>query len=219
MDLPTPGSPANRTTAPGTSPPPSTRSSSVTPVGRLRAVVMSTADIGHAGAVTAAVARARLRAPARWVERTAGTWASIVPQVLQRGQRPAHLTDSAPHPLHRKPTDAAREPDRPGAFGRGAGGRDDMARTVSGRSDNSHGAAADLSCQSPDDVGRLTMSTDVSRRSAIHRRPDCWSQPDCWSGWHGWSQPRSPVVQVASRPMPRGSRTLPEPVAPRGRRG
>ena len=38
MDLPTPGSPASSTTAPGTIPPPSTRSSSPTPVGRARAL-------------------------------------------------------------------------------------------------------------------------------------------------------------------------------------
>ncbi|CAB5119462.1 unannotated protein [freshwater metagenome] len=34
VDLPTPGSPANKIAAPGTKPPPRTRSSSLTPVGR-----------------------------------------------------------------------------------------------------------------------------------------------------------------------------------------
>ena len=44
VDLPTPGSPASSTTAPGTSPPPSTRSSSATPLGRRGDL---TADLGR----------------------------------------------------------------------------------------------------------------------------------------------------------------------------
>ena len=53
VDLPTPGSPASRTTAPGTRPPPSTRSSSATPVARAAAASsIGTWPIGTAGAVT-----------------------------------------------------------------------------------------------------------------------------------------------------------------------
>ncbi len=49
VDLPTPGSPASRTTDPGTMPPPSTRSSSGTPVGLARAGVTLIVAIGRAG--------------------------------------------------------------------------------------------------------------------------------------------------------------------------
>ena len=52
VDLPTPGSPASSTTEPGTSPPPRTRSSSGSPVGRWRAASAGTLAIGRAGALT-----------------------------------------------------------------------------------------------------------------------------------------------------------------------
>ncbi|CAB4993610.1 unannotated protein [freshwater metagenome] len=48
VDLPTPGSPATRIAAPGTKPPPSTRSSSETPVGFALAAERSTSPIGVA---------------------------------------------------------------------------------------------------------------------------------------------------------------------------
>ena len=48
VDLPTPGSPASKIAAPGTKPPPSTRSSSETPVARARAEERSTSPIGVA---------------------------------------------------------------------------------------------------------------------------------------------------------------------------
>ena len=57
VDLPTPGSPASRATVPGTRPPPSTRSSSPTPVGRARAVSTSIWPIGRATLAPGAVAR------------------------------------------------------------------------------------------------------------------------------------------------------------------
>ena len=53
VDLPTPGSPANKIAAPGTSPPPSTRSNSLTPVGLALAAERSTSPIGVALCVTA----------------------------------------------------------------------------------------------------------------------------------------------------------------------
>ncbi len=56
VDLPTPGSPASRTTAPGTRPPPSTRSSSSSPVGRAPAALASTSAMGTAGLAGARVA-------------------------------------------------------------------------------------------------------------------------------------------------------------------
>ena len=52
VDFPTPGSPANKIAAPGTSPPPSTRSNSVTPVARALAAAKSTSAIGVALEVT-----------------------------------------------------------------------------------------------------------------------------------------------------------------------
>ncbi|SBW28951.1 hypothetical protein FDG2_6234 [Candidatus Protofrankia californiensis] len=79
---------------------------------------------------TAEARAAKPRLLTRCDGRAAGSCASIVPHAWQRGQRPAHLTDSAPHPLHRKPPEATRELDEPDALGRGTGGREDMARTV-----------------------------------------------------------------------------------------
>ena len=52
VDFPTPGSPANKIAAPGTKPPPSTRSSSDTPVGLALAADKSTSPIGVAECVT-----------------------------------------------------------------------------------------------------------------------------------------------------------------------
>ena len=103
VDLPTPGSPASSTTAPGTSPPPSTRSSSGTPVERAVACVPSTWPMGSAEVETrpGAVVRTRGRA--------------------------AHLLDRAPRLALR----AAAEPlgGLPAALG-AAVGRDGPWRTI-----------------------------------------------------------------------------------------
>src|SRR5579875_1163295 len=85
VDLPTPGSPASNVTEPGTTPPPSTRSSSSTPVGQCRALRGSIELIG-----TAAEAGATER---RALPLTADSIAtsSTVPQVPHSAQRPTHL--------------------------------------------------------------------------------------------------------------------------------
>ena len=94
VDLPTPGSPASSTTEPGTSPPPSTRSSSPTPVGRARASSGSSSPIGRAARVTGAGETARRgKAPS----------SATVPHAWHSGQRPTQRTDSVPHSVQRKP--------------------------------------------------------------------------------------------------------------------
>ena len=94
VDLPTPGSPATRTTAPGTSPPPRTRSSSSTRVGTARAVSTSTWSIGRAGVVTAA---------ARVVRTVGAPTSSTLPHAWHSPQRPTHLPVTQPHSTHRYP--------------------------------------------------------------------------------------------------------------------
>src|SRR5690606_18079134 len=89
VDLPTPGSPAMRITAPGTSPPPSTRSSSATPVARARAASTSTSPMGTAGDPIGA--RAAVRGPA------VGVFSATVPHAWHSPQRPTHLADVHPH--------------------------------------------------------------------------------------------------------------------------
>ncbi|CAM5384287.1 hypothetical protein SFUMM280S_10854 [Streptomyces fumanus] len=92
VDLPTPGSPASSTTAPGTSPPPSTRSSSGTPVERAVACRPSTWPMGTAEVVTRPGV----------VVRTAGApYSSIVPHAWHSGQRPSHLAVCQPHSVQR----------------------------------------------------------------------------------------------------------------------
>ena len=85
VDLPTPGSPASSTTAPGTRPPPSTRSSSGTPV-RARG---GGRDVDLADGQRGATDRARPR-PGAAAGRRAPT-ASTVPQAWHSPQRPTHL--------------------------------------------------------------------------------------------------------------------------------
>jgi hypothetical protein len=92
VDLPTPGSPASSTTAPGTRPPPRTRSSSSTPVGRALAIVASTWPIGRAGAETG---------PALTVRALVTPSSSRVPQAWHSGQRPSHFTVIVPHSAQR----------------------------------------------------------------------------------------------------------------------
>ena len=91
MLLPTPGSPASRIAAPGTSPPPSTRSSSGTPLVRKAESSTETWPIGTAGLVTGAAAA-----------RVAGAAASATePHAWHSPQRPTHLAVSHPHSLQR----------------------------------------------------------------------------------------------------------------------
>ena len=83
-----PGSPATRTTAPGTRPPPSTRSNSLTPVLRASARRASTSPIGMAGRSTTTAA----------VVRTATAPISLTdPQAWHSPHRPTHLIVVHPH--------------------------------------------------------------------------------------------------------------------------
>ena len=87
MLLPTPGSPASRIAAPGTRPPPRTRSSSGTPLVRKAEASTATSPIGTAGAVTGAAAA-----------RSVGAAVSATdPQDWHSPQRPTHLPVSHPH--------------------------------------------------------------------------------------------------------------------------
>ncbi len=87
VDLPTPGSPASSTAAPGTMPPPSTRSSSGTPLVRARESSTETWPIGTAGVLTG---------PAAVRPWTAAASATL-PQAWHSPQRPTHLPVSQPH--------------------------------------------------------------------------------------------------------------------------
>ena len=81
-------------TAPGTRPPPSTRSSSSTRVGVNCASEESTRAIGCAGVVTAAAALVRpcsCSAPISWT----------VPQAWHSPHRPTHLAVVQPHSVQR----------------------------------------------------------------------------------------------------------------------
>ena len=96
VDLPTPGSPDRRTAAPGTMPPPSTRSNSPTPLVRRGASVVSMVVMGRA---------ARPAAGATGVtERTmpvVSAASTTVPHCWHSPQRPAHLGLVHPHSVHR----------------------------------------------------------------------------------------------------------------------
>jgi hypothetical protein len=96
VDLPTPGSPASRITAPGTRPPPSTRSSSPTPVGRARAASALMVAIGRAGCTGARGLTART---------AAGTAAAPAASITEfhpphSGHRPTHLGGRYPQTSH-----------------------------------------------------------------------------------------------------------------------
>lgn len=84
--MPTPGSPARSVTEPGTSPPPSTRSSSLTPVGKCLVTPGSMVVIGTAGEDGATARRVELPFSA-----VSAATSLTVPQVPQSGQRPTHL--------------------------------------------------------------------------------------------------------------------------------
>ena len=94
VDLPTPGSPASSTTAPGTSPPPSTRSSSATPVGRARRGVELDLGDPPGRATTAPPPRPCAR------PRRAATCSSV-PHAWHDGQRPTHCAVCCPHSAQR----------------------------------------------------------------------------------------------------------------------
>ena len=91
MLLPTPGSPASRIAAPGTSPPPRTRSSSGTPLERNRDCSTDTSPIGTAAVVTAEAA----------VRIVGAAVSATEPQAWHSPQRPTHLPVSQPHSLQR----------------------------------------------------------------------------------------------------------------------
>src|SRR5690606_24172160 len=90
--------------APGTSPPPRTRSSSSTPVGVARAASTSISAIGRAAERTGLTAV--VRGPAE-----AGPSSATVPHSWHSPQRPTHFAVVHPHALQRKAgrEDLARE--------------------------------------------------------------------------------------------------------------
>src|SRR3954454_10600149 len=87
-----PGSPPTSVTKPGTTPPPSTRSSSGTPVERVAQPATSPPEIGTAG-LSAADGLAGADVSRRS--------SSKVLHALQDGQRPDHCTALTPHSVHR----------------------------------------------------------------------------------------------------------------------
>src|SRR5512140_680839 len=99
VDLPTPGSPASSTPAPGTRPPPRTRSSSSSPVGRTLAARESISVMGTAGAPATAMTRATLRPPGP--SRARPPVSSTVPHAWHPPQRPDHFVVRQPHSAQR----------------------------------------------------------------------------------------------------------------------
>ena len=92
MDFPTPGSPANKIAAPGTSPPPKTRSNSLTPLDLARAFSRFTSPIGWAAVVTL---------PGTSESFLGAEISSTLPHVWHSPQRPTHLVVLQPHSLQR----------------------------------------------------------------------------------------------------------------------
>jgi len=93
VDLPTPGSPASRIAAPGTNPPPKTRSNSPTPLLRAFALAKSTSPIGFAVEVVA---------PATNESFFGAAISSTVPHAWHSPHLPTHLVALQPHSTHRK---------------------------------------------------------------------------------------------------------------------
>src|SRR5690625_7607390 len=89
VDLPTPGSPASSVTEPGTTPPPSTRSSSVTPVGCGRADPGAIELIGTAG-------RAGTAGRSPFDGAAAAATGAMPPQLPPSGPRPTHFLPQLP---------------------------------------------------------------------------------------------------------------------------
>ena len=92
VDLPTPGSPASKIAAPGTNPPPKTRSNSETPVARACAADRSTSPIGVALAVTF---------PATSESFLGAAISSTAPHAWHSPQRPTHFWEVQPHSVQR----------------------------------------------------------------------------------------------------------------------
>ena len=95
MLLPTPGSPASRIAAPGTSPPPSTRSSSGTPLLRNADASTETCAIGSAALVTGPASARRVRGAVRIINASA-----TEPHAWHSPQRPTHFAEVQPHSEH-----------------------------------------------------------------------------------------------------------------------
>src|SRR4051812_2104131 len=91
VDLPTPGSPLSRIAAPGTTPPPSTRSNSAMPLGQCVRDSVPRSVIGRA-------ARPSGTTPARTAA-TGTPRSTTVPHAWHSAQRPTHLTLVQPHSL------------------------------------------------------------------------------------------------------------------------
>ncbi len=92
VDLPTPGSPANKIAAPGTRPPPRTLSNSETPVGLACAAERSTSPIGNALVVTF---------PGTSESFFGAAISSTAPHAWHSPQRPTHFCDVQPHSVQR----------------------------------------------------------------------------------------------------------------------
>src|SRR6266705_2585203 len=96
VDFPIPGSPPTRTTDPGTTPPPSTKSNSARPVRHRPTPPPSTADRRTGGLPVRSPDRPTARPPGRPVGSSTRVF-----QAPHASQRPPHLGCSAPHSLHR----------------------------------------------------------------------------------------------------------------------
>ncbi|CAB4762896.1 unannotated protein [freshwater metagenome] len=91
VDLPTPGSPANKIAAPGTKPPPKTLSNSLTPLDLAFALAKSTSPIGRAAEVTL---------PATSESFLGADISSTVPQAWHSPHLPTHFVALQPHSTH-----------------------------------------------------------------------------------------------------------------------
>ncbi len=97
VDFPIPGGPKTSVTEPATTPPPMTRSSSLTPVGSGWVASVGTSDRARAGDPSARPDRER--------ERRTGAGPSVF-HSPQAGQRPAQRSEVASHEAHTKPPSA-----------------------------------------------------------------------------------------------------------------
>ena len=100
VDLPMPGGPNNRVTEPATTPPPMTRSSSLTPVGVGAADVADTSASETASSPrTTAPRPLPVGPPWRRAHTLVATAASVF-HSPQAGQRPTHRNEVVPHASH-----------------------------------------------------------------------------------------------------------------------
>ena len=93
VDFPTPGSPASKIAAPGTKPPPRTRSSSLTPLDLAFAFSKLTSPIGSAGEVTF---------PATSESFFGAATSSTTPHAWHSPHLPTHFVVLHPHSEQRK---------------------------------------------------------------------------------------------------------------------